>query len=526
MVNNNTITTTLVLIVSLALAVVLGSLVVTDQKVALGWVGGAAVVALCLVMGKNIWLLIPFSIYLKLDFPWLPGRFPPSHIAVLLATVMFMMLAAMRRVPIKFRLTPIELIAGLIILCIVQVYLRHPVGLQALGSSSYGARPYFDVAVAILGFMILASVDIEAKKLRTAMAAMLLGGGISIFVKALAMTWPSFGMIAARYVGAFGSSDQLASVAGEQGNTYDKGGAGRNFTFQELATVGSRWVASKLNPLTSLVRPFWLVVVAGICVVGALSGFRNIIAVVALNFVVAAYYWGRFQSVAMMGILAAFGLALIAIINQVAPLPPNVQRSFSFLPGTWEERYVLDAQGSTDWRVEMWKQALFTNRYIDNKFLGDGLGFKASEFQGIQVLQGLSGGSSDGGSGGFDLQREAAMLAGDYHSGPVSFIRTIGYAGLAVYLVGMGVLVVQAHRLIKRARGTEWFGLVCFFCIPVIWWPAFFIFVGGAFNQDMPLFFFHAGFMRLLQNNLPIPVLAAEPSTSRFQAGAVNRAAA
>ena len=72
-------------------------------------------------------------------------------------------------------------------------------------------------------------------------------------------------------------------------------------------------------------------------------------------------------------------IPLLAAINLLAPLPPNVQRALTFLPGTWEQRYKDDAEGSTEWRVEVWKVALFTERWIKNKWLGDGLGFSAAE---------------------------------------------------------------------------------------------------------------------------------------------------
>lgn len=502
--NSNTITTFFVLVIGLVMAVVIGSLLVTDQLIALAWVGGIGLFAACLALGKNIWLLIPFCFYLKLEFPWLPGRFAPIHLAVMLVTVWFALLFAMRRIQLKMRFTSIELMALLLILCIVQVYLRHPVGFQVLGSSSFGARPYFEVVISIIGFFILSSVAVDPKRVKSAMTAMLLGGSMSVGIKILAMAWAPFGMLSARYLGGVGSTEQAAMVQGDLNSVVDSDMAGRNFAFMELATVASRWISSRLNPISALVRPLWLIAILIVAAAAALSGFRNVIALAGLNFLVAAYYWGRLQSVILMGFLAVFGTVLLAVVNLVVPLPANVQRAVSFLPGTWEERHIRDASGSTEWRLEMWKEALFTDRYIDNKLLGDGLGFKASEFNGLQTLREMAGSNIHASHGVWDLQREAAMLAGDYHSGPVSYIRTIGYVGLAISLIAMCLLTVHAHRLLLRAKGTEWFTVTCFFCIPVIWWPFFFVFIGGGFNLDMPQFFFYAGFLRLLQNNLPL----------------------
>lgn len=195
------------------------------------------------------------------------------------------------------------------------------------------------------------------------------------------------------------------------------------------------------------------------------------------------------------------GLALLAVVNIVHPLPPNIQRSLTFLPGTWEERYKVDAKGSSDWRFEIWREALLTDRWIHNKWLGDGLGFSAAEFTAqMNNRQGTRSGIS-----GFDFHRETILANGDYHSGPVSTIRVIGYIGLIFFLLAQIRLAVHAHHQIIRCRGTEWLPLALFVGIPLISGPVFFLFIFGDFKSAASAYLLSVGMCRMLENNLPLP---------------------
>ncbi len=84
-------------------------------------------------------------------------------------------------------------------------------------------------------------------------------------------------------------------------------------------------------------------------------------------------------------------------------------------------------------------------------------------------------------------------------------IRIVGYAGLAIILLFQIRLAVHADRQIMRCRGTEWYPLSLFFGIPLIWNPAFFVFVIGDFRTASTTLLLGASMIRMLQNNLPLP---------------------
>jgi hypothetical protein len=200
----------------------------------------------------------------------------------------------------------------------------------------------------------------------------------------------------------------------------------------------------------------------------------------------------------------------LAALNLIAPLPPNIQRSLSFLPGTWEKRYLDDAENSTEWRMEIWKEALLSDRWISNKILGDGLGFSAKELQ--YQMNSETPGSSIGVSG-LSAHHEAILANGDYHSGPVQTVRTIGYAGLLVLLLFQIRLAVHAHRQIQRCRGTEWFPLALFIGIPLIVAPIFFVFIFGTFASASAGLLLGTAMVRMLENNLPLPAYVVRRRT-------------
>ena len=101
--------------------------------------------------------------------------------------------------------------------------------------------------------------------------------------------------------------------------------------------------------------------------VGAgISGYRNVIASTVMTLALATYYWGGGRAVMKATFISIGVYFLINVVNLVHPLPASIQRSLSFLPGTWEQAHIEDAAGSTDWRVEMWEEALLGDRFIEN----------------------------------------------------------------------------------------------------------------------------------------------------------------
>jgi hypothetical protein len=322
----------------------------------------------------------------------------------------------------------------------------------------------------------------------------ILGGMINAAVSVLGNYVPIIGY----YTG--GAYDNSAD-AGYDDQVVDERASTRVGSLLGIGNNLSLWISCYISPLRACVRPLWALLVLATIVAATMSGFRNGIITVGLTFLIGIAYRSGFSGVAISFFGLIGGVALLAVVNTMHPLPPNIQRSLTFLPGTWEKRYKLDAAGSSEWRFEIWREVLLTDRWIQNKWLGDGLGFSAAELAGqLNQREGARAGVS-----GFDAHREGILASGDYHSGPVSTIRVIGYLGLLVFLSAQIRLAVHAHRQINRCRGTEWYPLALLIGIPLIMAPIIYVFIFGDFKSNTATFLMSLGMIRLLENNLPLP---------------------
>ncbi|MES2474540.1 MAG: hypothetical protein V4640_02085 [Verrucomicrobiota bacterium] len=487
----------IVAIIALFAALYLGISAATAQFETIAWVLGGVTLSVCLLMGRKIWLLIPFlgSVELTLNIQGQPSTMLLAQILVIGFSFLLLL---MRRLPFRIRFTELELWIILLTLFIVQVYARNPVGFSLFGTSSVGGKPYVLFLITLITALLLAGLRVPPEELKTALRLSIFGGIINFGVSLVGRFVPSIGVwTGASHPGA-GVTDYTNA-----GEAVDTGRATREYFLVLFSRNLSLWISSYRSPLMACFHPIWAPLVLITLVAAGLSGFRNAVATVGLTYLVGICYRGGFIQIVLSSLSGIVILALLAIVNAVAPFPPNLQRALSFLPGSWEQRYIDDAEGSTEWRVEIWKEVLFTDRWINNKTFGDGLGFTAKELayqasitDGYKLGRGLSG---------FDFQRESILANGDYHSGPVQTIRIVGYSGLVVLLLFQIRLAVYAHRQIIRCRGTEWFALALFFGIPLIWNPIFFIFIFGDFKSAATTVLLGSAMIRMLQNNLPIP---------------------
>lgn len=507
----------IVAILALFSALYLGITAATAQFETIAWVVGGLVLSTCLLLGRRIWLLIPFlgSINLALMIPGTPTTMLIAQLLVLsFCTLMFLA----RKLPIQMRFTEIEWWILILLACVAQVYARNPVGVSLFGGEQIGGKAYVLFCVSLCTALLLCCIKVPSSQMKTAMKLSILGGFINLSLGALGALIPSIGIW-------LGTTSANAGDPEKQRLAVDSMKAGRLELVRTFAQTAALTVSSYRSPLIACFSIRWAPLIVISFVFAMLSGYRNVVAAVGMTYLVGLYYRGGIAQLMIAGLCAMLGLGALAVTNSIVPLPPNIQRSLSFLPGTWDEEYILDSRGSSNWRFEMWKEVLTTDRWIQNKFLGDGLGFSLREMK-IQEQLNAEKRTNWTGSSGFDLAREYVMINGDYHSGPVSAVRTIGYTGLFVMLLFQIRILIRAHRQILRSKGTEWFPVTLFFCIPMIWFPFFFTFIFGGFKGDVVVILMNAGMLRLLENNLPLPAYMparSHPSLLQSKQTAVAR---
>jgi hypothetical protein len=501
MFNSRSIQGIIVLILGVFLAIWLGLSIVTNQLETIFQVIGAAVIIGCLFLHKKIWLLIPFMGALNLSLR-LPGQ--PSSLLLAQALVLGFctLLFLMRKLPFRFHWTELEVWVLILTALIAQVYLRNPVGVNIFGGDTVGGKGYALYVIALCSALLFCGLRVPPGELKWILPLSILGGLMSTAISIVGSVIPAIGYYT-------GTSSMASADTGFDGTVVDSKAATRIGFLGGFSNNLSLWISSYVSPLMACLRPFWAILIMIALVSAALSGFRNSIASVGLTLLLGIAYRSGLGGVAVSLFGGIGGLALLAVVNTMHPLPPNIQRSLTFLPGTWEERYKIDAEGSSEWRFEIWREALLSDRWIHNKWLGDGLGFSATELAAqMNIRKGTGPGIS-----GFDTFRETILSNGDYHSGPVSSIRVIGYIGLVFFLLAQIRLAVHAHRQILRCKGTEWFPLALLIGIPMIYGPLFFVFIFGDFKSGASGFLLAVGIIRLLENNLPLPAYAKRSRT-------------
>jgi hypothetical protein len=491
MLNTRSIQGIAALVIGTFIAIWLGMAIVTNQTETLLKFAGGGMLLVCIFLGRRIWLLLIF--FMALNVPLIRG-FGTVELGQALFLGFTFVIFLMRRQPLNIKFGELEVWILLLAACIVQVYLRNPVGLSLFGADNVGARPYFMAAMAFLTGAVLGNVVVRSNEIKWVMWLSMIGSFLGLGLTALRM----------RGVGLPGGIDVSANAT-----LGDAQASGRISTLGSIGNTLARIVSSYVSPLRGLLHPLWAPLILISVAAAAGSGFRNNVAYVGLLYLIAIAYRGGFVSLVIATLSGAVGLAALALLNLASPLPPNVQRALSPFPGTWEERHVKAAQESTEWRVDMWKEALFTDYWIQNKILGDGLGFTARELQILLDMQEGGRGIDSMGSG-MSQQQESMMLTGGYHSGPVQTIRTVGYVGLLVLLLAMIRMAVHAHRQILRCRGTDWYPHALFLGIPIIHLPIFFTLIVGDFGNGVAATFLSYGIIRLLEKNLPLPAYAPQ----------------
>lgn len=475
----------IIFVLGMILALFLGIGIVTDQTQTLFQFVVAATLLFCAMLGHRIWLLL--LVLSAMNIPLIRG-FSTIQLGQILFVGFGLLLLLMRRLPVRFTMGETEWWRLLVGLTVVQVYMRNPVGLDMFGSGSVGGKAYFISGLAFISSWLYGSLKVPVREVKWAMNLHILATFIGI------------------PIGEARNRTGMATIqASEYGSGPAPGEVGQATRIGFLGGIGatlSRWISSLVNPLKACFHPFWLplILISLACAAG--SGFRNSLAMVVFTYMVGLAYRGGIGSLLLAMLMGSLGIATLSFINLFAPLPPNVQRALTTFPGTWEQRYKDDAKNSNEWRLEMWREALLSDRWIQNKWLGDGLGMSKME---LERARDLDSRKVHDGISGISVHQENAMASGDYHGGPVQTVRIVGYVGLVILLVAMFRNAVHAHRLMVRCKGTEWYNLSLYFTIPTIVNPIMFTFVFGEFEKAAAGLFMTGALIQLLHNSLPVP---------------------
>lgn len=475
----------------MGLAVYCGKLSGNGQMGTLAFIVGASIAtALLLGLRQHIWLLLPFGWYLYGQVPVLPLPFSVRDLTVLLVFVSIITLKALKIVRTKPKVEPIDLVVLALLVYMITVFIRNPVGVNALGSERVGGRPYFDVLISILAYWILVRVHVDQK---IAPVIPFLGLAAQLFemsLNALALRLPKIGpYLAAIYTGVDPNLYEGDDVFRPQ-----QEGTGRQGYLAGIGNTLAVICCSAWRPLTAITPLYWgrFALLLTACIAVAFSGFRSgLVAIAAYILISSVIRRGWSDLVPLAAIAVPALVILVGIQGTIVNLPRPVQRTLSFLPGKWDPVAIGEARHSTQWRVEMWKIILTEDKYIDSKWLGDGFGMSKRQ---LAIMSSSRRIGADG--------QEDFLVLGNVHSGPISTIRYAGYVGLAIFMLLLIIAARMAWKLAYRAKDTPFFSPALFVTIPIIYMPFAFVFIFGNFDASLPQTIFNIGMLKMLQNSL------------------------
>jgi hypothetical protein len=464
-----------------------------------GKVGLAAAAVLCVTLlftlRENIWILVPMCWPLTGTMPSLDIPFSLKDFVVMgvfAAMISFRAFKVItRRVPWTFE----NSLAAVMLLYMATVWIRNPVGVAALNSDRVGGRPYFHILIAVMAYWVIAQCSVSGKRANKFMLALVIGQVFESVIGQLLYWFPSLGPVLEQYymsgIFVWAQNPDAALASTPVGEDAQRLGY--------LSTIGLplaylTFALYRPSQLLDVRRPYRaaLFALAVICIL--LSGFRSALGNVVIAGAFSAYYWGGRPGILKVGLAGLLAVMLLIVGNgTLFNLPPSAQRALSFLPGRWDPEAIIASAESTRWRVDMWKAMMNGNRYIENKMLGDGFGFRKRDLDLMLYFQQF-GDTTEG--------QESFLISGNVHSGPISTIRYAGYVGLAMILTLQIALARKAWKLMMKCRRTRFRSLGFFICLRVIMEPIAFVLIYGAFEFAIPEALFNLAMLHMLQNSL------------------------
>jgi hypothetical protein len=489
-----------ILVVGMAifLAVVVGNGVADENYTTVALSLGALAVIAMVALGSRFFILIPICWGLTGQISILPLPFSIRQLVIILASAIFIQGAIFKtNKGSKTNREAIDIWIWVSIGYIIIIFFMNPVGINALGGDRVGGKPYVDVALGLMSYLILKGQRISGRLAMKLPKYVLMvsifaavAGGIGFFL-------PQLGDELSYFYSAFSSSGTVGISSGAESNF----SSGTRWIFlQPLGITLILYTVSACNPASLLdinnlkFGAAYLLGNVTILASGFRSGLIQVLLLTTISVMLRERIMGFFKIIISVFVLAS---GAVAISYLPIKLPTSFQRTLSFLPGNWEQEAILDASGSSEWRFEMWKLVLNSDRYIHDKIFGDGFGYLRADYErSIDLMQGKSQLATT------EVQQEMFMLDGDFHSGPISTIRFVGFVGLALLLVSFYYMLKMAISVIKYSKGTDFQFVSYFYSFPIIALPFIFIFVFGDYREDFCAILFYLGMLEMIRNSI------------------------
>jgi hypothetical protein len=419
--------------------------------------------------GHHTFLILSWNAYINAFF--LPGK-PYIWMLTTLVSVFFLLLTiTLNRGKIKVLSVPSVawplLTIGLI--SFITCQLTGGVGAQALGSEVYGGKRYAFIWFAIAGYFALSALPVDPARRQFLAGAFFLVSVTAAVSNMAFMLGESFYFLFLLFPVEWAMTQAVSeSMIGGFSRVGGLGPASVAVVSYMLLRYGIRGTFSLRYPWRSVI--FLLAFAAGL-----FSGFRAVFVSAGLLFIFQFIAEGLYKTKYLVLFTVALILGAIILLPMATRLPLSVQRCLTLLPLDLDRAAIEAARASTDWRIEMWRSIIPD---IPNYFwLGKGYAIDPKDIYFSQMHISLK----------YIAPFEAALVAGDYHSGPLTLIIPFGIWGVLAFIwfcfSSLRVLWLNFKYGDPEIKNINTFLLVAF-------WAqlAYYLFVFGAFYMDLAKF--------------------------------------
>jgi hypothetical protein len=383
----------------------------------------------------------------------------------------------------------------LTVVVLITAQLTGGLAVRILGGNAMGGKRYFIIFAAVVGYFALISRRIPPKRAGLYVTLFFLGAGTMAIANLPGVIHPSL-----NFLFMFFPVESLDPILNANSVIQETSYIGRITSLPSLgigvfcAMLAYYGIRGVLDPG----KPWRLVVFCFFLVVSLTGGFRSVVIQLLMAFTALFFlerlHHTRLLVVMMLSLVVGGGLLVL-----FAPrLPYAFQRSLAILPIPIDPLVRMDAESSTGWRLQMWREVLpEIPRYL---LVGKGYVFTAADQ--MYALGNL----------------ESTELVGDYHNGPLSVILPFGIFGAIafIWLMIAGLRVVYLnYQFGDPALDKINRFLLAWFAIRVF----FFFTVFGSLHSDLPIFLGVLGLSISLNGGVARPAVVPEPKVviNRFR---------
>lgn len=310
--------------------------------------------------------------------------------------------------------TPLLALLGVILFTAA---LTGGLGVRALGSETYGGKNYIFIIAAVIGHFALCNGSIRPERRQLYIAAFFLAGVTTVVPNIVYMVGkPLYWMF--YFTHGTLATEQFASdvLINKQITRYSG--------LYPASIALYCWLLARygIQGIFRFDRPWRVVLFVLAWIACIYSGFRSALVlfllISMLQFFLEGLHRTRFLPLGVgAGLLV--GTLVVAFSQQ---MPMVMQRTLSILPIKLDHVARANAEVSTEWRLDMWRDLMpQVPRYL---LKGKGYAIDPNEL--IMTMESTAR--------GYGSSAGTAKAAGDYHNGPLSVLIPFGIWGAAAFL--------------------------------------------------------------------------------------------